>query len=62
MPESHPVFRWTFGRLVTLRKSLALVEVREGDSVAFRAERRGGENVLTAIRMGPPRQRFEKCE
>ena len=34
----------------------------EGDSVAFRAERRDGENVLTAIRPAPPCKRFEKCE
>lgn len=36
--------------------------LREGDSVAFRAERRAGENVLTAIRLVPPCQRFDKCE
>lgn len=35
---------------------------REGDSVAFRAERRDGENVLTAIRPAPPCERFRQCE
>jgi hypothetical protein len=36
--------------------------LREGDSVAFRAERRDGENVLIAIRQLPPCQRFGRCE
>ena len=36
--------------------------LREGDSVAFRAERQDGENVLTAIRAVPPCQRFQRCE
>lgn len=39
-----------------------VARLREGDSVAFRAERRDGENVLTAIRPAPPCKRFEKCE
>lgn len=39
-----------------------LAGLREGDSVAFRAERRGGENVLTAVRVVPPCRRFEPCE
>jgi Cu/Ag efflux protein CusF len=36
--------------------------LREGDSVRFRAERQGGENVLTAIETAPPCERFSKCE
>ena len=36
--------------------------LREGDSVRFRAERQGGENVLTAIHTAPPCERFSKCE
>lgn len=36
--------------------------LKEGDSVAFQAQRIDGENVLTAIRRVPPCQRFQKCE
>jgi len=36
--------------------------LREGDSVAFKAERRNGENVLTAIRGAPPCERFKECK
>ena len=36
--------------------------LKEGDSVRFRAERQGGENVLTAIHATPPCERFSKCE
>lgn len=40
-----------------------LVEgLREGDSVAFKAERRDGENVLTAIQKAAPCKRFEECK
>ena len=34
----------------------------EGASVAFVAERRDGENVLTSIRAMPPCERFRPCE
>jgi len=36
--------------------------LREGQSVAFRAERLDGENVLTAIRIETPCQRFKECK
>ncbi len=36
--------------------------IREGDSVAFKAERRDGENVLTAIHAAEPCQRFKECK
>lgn len=36
--------------------------LKEGESVAFRAERRDGENVLTAIRVVAPCRRFQPCE
>lgn len=36
--------------------------LRSGDSVQFRAERRGGENVLTALRSAPPCERFSPCQ
>jgi Cu/Ag efflux protein CusF len=36
--------------------------LREGESVAFRAERLHGENVLTAIHKEAPCQRFEACK
>lgn len=36
--------------------------LREGQSIAFRAERRDGQNVLTAIRLAQPCQRFQTCE
>lgn len=36
--------------------------IAEGASVAFRAERIGGENTLTAIRPAPPCERFQPCD
>jgi Cu/Ag efflux protein CusF len=36
--------------------------LKEGDSVRFRAERQGGENVLIEIHTAPPCERFSKCE
>lgn len=36
--------------------------LKEGDPVRFRAQRQGGENVLTAIETAPPCERFSKCE
>ena len=36
--------------------------MREGDSVAFRAERVGGENVLTVIQPAAPCERFAECK
>lgn len=52
-----------FSTITYLVPDRALVAgLREGDSVAFRAERRGGENVLTAIRPVAPCQRFTKCD
>ena len=39
-----------------------VANVREGDSVAFRAQRIGGENVLTALRAVPPCERFRPCQ
>jgi Cu/Ag efflux protein CusF len=39
-----------------------VAKVRAGDSVAFRAQRMEGENVLTALRPAPPCERFRPCE
>jgi Cu/Ag efflux protein CusF len=39
-----------------------VAKVRAGDSVAFRAQRMKGENVLTALRPAPPCERFRRCE
>jgi Cu/Ag efflux protein CusF len=36
--------------------------LREGDSVAFKAERRDGENVVTAIHAAVPCERFKECK
>lgn len=35
--------------------------LREGDSVAFKAERLNGENVLTTIHAAAPCERFREC-
>jgi Cu/Ag efflux protein CusF len=39
-----------------------VAHVREGDNVAFRAQRIDGENVLTALRAVAPCERFARCE
>jgi Cu/Ag efflux protein CusF len=36
--------------------------LREGDSVAFKAERLDGENVLRAIHTAAPCERFKECK
>jgi Cu/Ag efflux protein CusF len=36
--------------------------IADGASVAFRAERIGGENTLVAIRPAPPCERFQPCD
>lgn len=36
--------------------------LKDGDSVAFVAQRIDGENVVTAIRRVPPCERFKRCE
>jgi Cu/Ag efflux protein CusF len=36
--------------------------LREGDSVAFKAERLDGENVLSAIHAATPCERFNECK
>ncbi|QJW85281.1 hypothetical protein HK414_23480 [Ramlibacter terrae] len=36
--------------------------LREGDSVAFKAERVDGENVLKAIQAATPCERFRECK
>lgn len=54
LPFSTLTYRVTDAQLVA--------GLRSGDSVQFRAERRGSENVLTAIRTAPPCERFSKCE
>jgi Cu/Ag efflux protein CusF len=44
-----------------VRDRALVANVREGDSVVFRAQRIGGENVLTALRAVPPCERFRPC-
>ncbi len=36
--------------------------LKDGASVQFRAERRDGENTITAIRTAAPCERFEPCQ
>jgi Cu/Ag efflux protein CusF len=54
LPFSTVTYRVLDARLVA--------GLREGDSVAFRAERLDGDNVLVAIHAAAPCQRFEECK
>ena len=54
IPFSTLTYRVLDARLV--------VGLHEGDSVAFKAERLNGENVVTAIRAVPPCERFKECK
>ena len=39
-----------------------VANLREGESVAFRAQRIAGENVVTALRTMPPCERLRPCQ
>ena len=45
-----------------VRDRRLIAGLHEGASVAFRAERLDGENVLTAIHIAAPCQRFDECK
>ncbi|HWI82407.1 copper-binding protein [Ramlibacter sp.] len=59
IPRSKIPFSTVTYRVVDARLVAGL---REGDSVAFKAERRDGENVLTAIHTAAPCERFKECK
>lgn len=59
MPRSKIPFSTVTYRV---RDARLVAGLREGDSVAFKAERIDGENVLTAIHKAAPCERFKDCK
>lgn len=59
IPRSKIPFSTVTYRVLDARLVAGL---REGDSVAFKAERLDGENVLTAIHAATPCERFKECK
>jgi len=59
IPRSKLPFSTVTYRVLDAR---LIAGLREGDSVAFRAERLDGDNVLMAIHTATPCQRFKECK